>query len=72
MRILAETPVLVVPIALSGLWGSVFSRRSGRFWPPVLRSISACIGIAVAPAVPPEAVTPELLRERVLALCARA
>jgi hypothetical protein len=32
----------------------------------------ALIGITVGPAVRPEAVTPELLRERVLALCARA
>jgi hypothetical protein len=47
------------------------SRRVGR---PVqrLRSISARIGITVGPAVRPEEVTPELLRERVLALCARA
>jgi 1-acyl-sn-glycerol-3-phosphate acyltransferase len=65
-------PVPVVPIALSGLWGSVFSRRFGRIWAPLLRSISARIGIAVGPAVRPEAVTPELLRERVLARCARA
>jgi 1-acyl-sn-glycerol-3-phosphate acyltransferase len=72
MRILAQTPVPVVPIALSGLWGSVFSRHTGRLWAPLLRSISARIGIAVGPAVPPGEVTPELLRERVLTLCARA
>jgi 1-acyl-sn-glycerol-3-phosphate acyltransferase len=71
MRILAQTPVPVVPIALSGLWGSVFSRQAGRFWAPLLQSISARIGITVGPAVPPGEVTPELLRERVLALCAR-
>src|ERR1700719_4462596 len=28
MRILAQTPVPVVPLALSGLWGSLFSRRA--------------------------------------------
>lgn len=35
-RIVAETPVPVVPIALRGLWGSFFSRRGGpamRRWP---------------------------------------
>jgi len=71
MRILAQTPVPVVPIALSGLWGSVFSRHSGRFWAPLLQSISARIGITVGPPLPPGEVTPELLRERVLALGAR-
>jgi hypothetical protein len=50
----------------------VFSRRSGRIWAPSLRSISARIRITVGPAVRLEAVTPELLRERVLARCARA
>jgi 1-acyl-sn-glycerol-3-phosphate acyltransferase len=29
-RILERSPVPVVPMALSGLWGSVFSRRAGR------------------------------------------
>lgn len=29
-RILAENPVVVVPMALDGLWGSYFSNRSGR------------------------------------------
>jgi 1-acyl-sn-glycerol-3-phosphate acyltransferase len=72
MRILAETPVPVVPMALSGLWGSIFSRRVGRWWGPLVRSLSRRIGIAVGSAVRPEQVTPELLRERVLALRARA
>jgi 1-acyl-sn-glycerol-3-phosphate acyltransferase len=72
MRILAQTPVPVVPLALSGLWGSVFSRHSGRLWAPLLRSLCARIGITAGPAVPAQQVTPELLRERVLALCARA
>jgi len=68
MRILAQTPVPVVPIALSGLWGSVFSRQAGRFWAALLQSVSSRIGITVGRAVPPEEVTPELLRERVMAL----
>jgi 1-acyl-sn-glycerol-3-phosphate acyltransferase len=71
MRILAETPVPVVPLALSGLWGSIFSRRSGRVWGPLVRSLSRRIGIAAGAAVTPGEVTPELLRERVLALRAR-
>jgi hypothetical protein len=71
MRILQETPVPVVPMALSGLWGSLFSRHSARFLAPLWQSLSARIGIAVGPAVSPEEATPELLRERVLELYAR-
>jgi len=69
-RILAQTPVPVVPMALAGLWGSVFSRYPGRIWGPLLHSVSARIGISVGAPVAAQDATPELLRERVLALCA--
>jgi hypothetical protein len=68
MRIMQELPVPVVPVALSGLWGSAFSRRhagAGRFLP---RRLWARIGVAVGAPVAPAAVTPAGLRERVLAL----
>jgi len=68
MRILAQTPVPVVPLALSGLWGSVFSRHRARALAPLLRSVSSRVGIAAGTPVPPGEATPELLRERVLAL----
>ncbi|HET9330966.1 MAG TPA: MFS transporter [Steroidobacteraceae bacterium] len=68
MRILAQTPVPVVPLALSGLWGSVFSRHRARALAPLLRSVSSRVGIAAGTPVPPGEVTPDLLRERVLAL----
>jgi 1-acyl-sn-glycerol-3-phosphate acyltransferase len=68
MRILAETPVPVVPLALSGLWGSVFSRYPGRIAKLLWRSVTARIDIDIGRPVPPASVTPELLRERVLAL----
>jgi 1-acyl-sn-glycerol-3-phosphate acyltransferase len=70
MRILAETPVPVVPLALSGLWGSVFSRQPGRWLALLWQGRGQRIGIAAGAPVPPQQVTPELLRERVLALCA--
>ena len=68
-RIVAETPVPVVPVALDGLWGSYFSRQGkgafrrqrGRFWSRV--DIRA--GAPVAPAE----VNADDLRRRVLALC---
>lgn len=68
MRILAETPVPVVPMALSGLWGSVFSRHPGRWWAPLFRSPAARIAIRIGAPLPAAQATPELLRERVLAL----
>jgi 1-acyl-sn-glycerol-3-phosphate acyltransferase len=68
MRILKETPVPVVPLALSGLWDSMFSRKYGalwqrwprRFWP----KISLSIGAPIAPA----AAEIGVLRERVVEL----
>jgi 1-acyl-sn-glycerol-3-phosphate acyltransferase len=69
MRILAETPVPVVPLALSGLWGSVFSRHPGRWLALLWQGRAHRIGIAAGAPVPAQQVTPELLRERVLALC---
>ena len=68
-RILARTPVPVVPLGLSGLWGSVFSRRDGsvlaRPWRarPFRR-----IAIAVGEPLPPSGAEPVALRERVSAL----
>ena len=67
-RIVGETPVPVVPMALRGLWGSFFSREGkgafrrgpGRFW--------SRVDIVVGETVAPESVEADNLRERVLAL----
>ena len=67
-RIVGETPVAVVPMALRGLWGSFFSpegegafkRGRGRFW--------SRVDIVVGDPVAPDAVNADDLRERVLAL----
>jgi hypothetical protein len=56
MRILQDTPVPVVPLALSGLWDSMFSRKypyvwqrwPRRFWPKISLSIGQPIPAAVA------------------------
>ena len=67
-RILAETPVPVVPIALSGLWGSFFSRfsqgRAMRRWRGVYSRIALVVGAPIAAAD----ATAERLRATVLAL----
>ena len=70
-QMIATTPVPVVPMALSGLWGSFFSRSSNgkamRRW----RGIHSRIALVAAPAVPPERVTLEGLQATVLALRVR-
>ncbi|MDX1803685.1 MAG: MFS transporter [Alcanivorax sp.] len=67
-KIIADRPVPVIPMALSGLWGSFFSHKGGpaltrlprRFW----SRVKLVVGVPVAPAQ----VRAEDLRERVLAL----
>jgi len=68
-RIVADTPVPVVPMALRGLWGSFFSRRAGAAmsWRSWLRPFSK-IGLAVGEPVAAGAATPEALQAQVAAL----
>ncbi len=68
LRILKETPVQVIPMALSNLWGSMFSRYSKQPWLRLPRRYLARITLAVGEPIPPEQATLELLRQRVLAL----
>jgi hypothetical protein len=67
-RMLQETPVPVVPMALRGLWGSLFSRsykgRAFRRWLGMFPRIA----LVAAPPVPPGSATPEALQRQVLAL----
>ena len=70
MRILAQTPVPVVPIALSGLWGSLFSRYTRAVWRRLPRKLLAKVQIAVGAPVSPANANPEMLHERVAALWA--
>jgi 1-acyl-sn-glycerol-3-phosphate acyltransferase len=67
-RIVKETPVPVVPMALRGLWGSFFSRsyegKAMRRW----RGLFSRIALIVAPPIPPNEATPEALQAQVLAL----
>jgi 1-acyl-sn-glycerol-3-phosphate acyltransferase len=70
MRILAQTPVPVIPLALSGLWGSLFSRRTPSVWRRLPRKLWAKVRIAAGAPVSPREANPEMLQERVAALCA--
>ena len=63
-RIVGETPVPVIPMALRGLWGSFYSRRYGAAMsrPSSLRPF-ATIELVAGPAVAPQDVTPESLQQ---------
>jgi len=62
MRALKECPVPVVPMALSGLWQSVFARNREA------RKLFPRVRLAVGEALRADAVTPEKLHAEVLAL----
>ena len=68
-RIVEHTPVPVVPLALRGLWGSFFSRVSGRAMsnPLHLRPFSK-VGLVASAAFDPHSATPEALQAAVVAL----
>jgi 1-acyl-sn-glycerol-3-phosphate acyltransferase len=68
-RIVEETPVPVIPMALRGLWGSFFSRKGGAAMSkPFRRGVWSRIELVAGDAVAPAAVELEDLRSRVLAL----
>jgi 1-acyl-sn-glycerol-3-phosphate acyltransferase len=72
MKILETHPVPVVPLALTNLWGSFFSRieRGTAMKRPFRRGWFSRVGLVCSPAVPAAQVTPEGLRDRVGALLA--
>ena len=68
-KIVARSKVPVIPMALRGLWGSMFSRASSNvFERSFSRGLRSHLALAVGQPVPPQEVTPEDLYEQVLAL----
>jgi 1-acyl-sn-glycerol-3-phosphate acyltransferase len=67
-RIVTETPVPVIPMAITGLWGSLFSRRTPKIWQRLPRKLWHRVVVTVGEPVAPENAEPEALRERVCAL----
>ncbi|HYE00813.1 MAG TPA: 1-acyl-sn-glycerol-3-phosphate acyltransferase [Alphaproteobacteria bacterium] len=59
-RILRETPAPVVPLALRGLWGSLFSWSEGRAVWKRPRRFRARIELAAGPLLPPTATAAEM------------
>ena len=65
-RILDRTPVPVIPMALSGLWESLFARNHGKL-PRVLRPFRP-VRLTVGEPVPPAQATPAVLHATVSAM----
>ncbi|NWD72239.1 MFS transporter [Pseudomonas gingeri] len=64
-RVLEETPVPVIPLALQGLWGSFFSRDPGK---GLFRRLWSRVTLVAGTPVVAEVAVPEQLREQVLQL----
>lgn len=65
-RIVERSKVPVIPMALRGLWGSVFTRDpSNVFERSFARGLRSKLALAVGMPVPPQQATPEYLHEQV-------
>jgi 1-acyl-sn-glycerol-3-phosphate acyltransferase len=68
LRILQETPVPVVPMALSGLWDSMFSRKYKAVWKRWPRRFWPKIKLTIGEPISPEDAQLDTLRNRVAEL----
>ena len=68
-RILERRSVLVVPMALQGLWGSVFSRQKSNIFYRLFKGFKSSIGLVVDDPVEPQYVSAKMLQDRVSVLC---
>ena len=66
-KIVARTPVPVIPMALSGLWRSLFARNTDKLRHAPTRLVPR-VRVAVGHAIAPASVSPASLRDTVLAL----
>ncbi len=67
-RIIAETPVPVIPMALNGLWGSFFSHKDGLALTKTPRRFWSKVSITLDKAIPPEQVSAAALETKVRSL----
>lgn len=70
-KILQRNPVPVIPLSLTGLWGSVFSHRGGPAFTRLPKRFWSKVSIDAGEAVKPESATAELLYQRVFELHSR-
>ncbi|NVJ49249.1 MAG: MFS transporter [Gammaproteobacteria bacterium] len=64
-KIIERTPVPVVPMAISGLWGSFFSRKDGPAMGTIPKRFWSKISFSIDDAVAPEQVTAKDLQSKV-------
>ena len=68
-RIIGETPVPVIPLAIQGLWGSFFSKHGKRAMSePFRRGLLNKVGLVVGPPVPAQLATATTMHAQVNAL----
>ncbi|MEZ5495249.1 MAG: MFS transporter [Gammaproteobacteria bacterium] len=67
-KIISETPVDVIPMSLSNLWGSLFSRKDKGVLKRRPRKFLAKIRLNVGEPISPENITKEVLRDKVAEL----
>ncbi|WP_233802351.1 MFS transporter [Paraburkholderia sp. HP33-1] len=68
-EIVKRTPAPVIPMALRGLWGSVFSRSLDAHWPrPISKGVMSRLSLAVGEPIDPALATPEKLQQLVTEL----
>jgi 1-acyl-sn-glycerol-3-phosphate acyltransferase len=68
-EIIKRAPAPVIPMALSGLWGSVFSRADDARWPrPIRKGARSRLALAVGEPIDPALATPEMLQQVVTEL----
>lgn len=64
-RIIEESPVPVIPMALQGLWGSFFSHHGGKILQRNSKRFWSKVNISAEAPIPAEQVKPDLLEEKV-------
>jgi 1-acyl-sn-glycerol-3-phosphate acyltransferase len=68
-EIIRRTPAPVIPMALRGLWGSVFSRANDARWPrPIQKGVMSRLTLAVGEPIDPAQASPEVLQQIVTEL----
>ncbi len=67
-RIVARTPVPVVPMALKGMWGSYFSRKDGDVLRRPFRRVWSRVSLVIGPAMSPDEADADSLSRRVARL----
>ncbi len=67
-KILKQTPVPVIPMALNNLWGSMFSRRDKSIFQRRPRKFMAKINLNVGQAIGPEAANKDMLFDTISTL----